>query len=275
MGRYMSDKMTQRLKNNGLELKSNWAGAAEGMDIDVNKMLGKDTLDPGDIDKVIKDLKLPDGKYSVSGSILSIDGDIGYSNVRRILNNVGDVGKWDIVGHLRTRSTMKSLGYVSVWHPLQKAKNKAYKTATDLLNAQREMEFEFKLEGGNFSRAGAASSEVKKLLKQLNVNPTVIKRIVIALYEAEVNVVAHAWEGVMHVTFDSQAIRVVVADKGPGIPDIGLAMQEGYSTASPEVREMGFGAGMGLPNMKKNCDTLDIQSEVGVGTTVTMITALQ
>ena len=107
------------------------------------------------------------------------------------------------------------------------------------------------------------------------VNPTVIKRIVIALYEAEVNVVAHAWEGVMHVTFDSQAIRVVVADKGPGIPDIGLAMQEGYSTASPEVREMGFGAGMGLPNMKKNCDTLDIQSEVGVGTTVTMITALQ
>ena len=133
MGRYMSDKMTQRLKNNGLELKSNWAGAAEGMDIDVNKMLGKDTLDPGDIDKVIKDLELPDGKYSVSGSILSIDGDIGYSNVRRILNDVGDVGKWDIVGHLRTRSTMKSLGYVSVWHPLQKAKNKAYKTATDLL----------------------------------------------------------------------------------------------------------------------------------------------
>lgn len=133
MGRYMSDKMTQRLKNNGLELKSNWAGAAEGMDIDVNKMLGKDTLDPGDIDKVIKDLELPDGKYSINGSILSIDGDIGYSNVRRILNNVGDVGKWDIVGYLRTRSTMKSLGYVSVWHPLQKAKNKAYTTATDLL----------------------------------------------------------------------------------------------------------------------------------------------
>ena len=133
MGRYMSDKMTQRLKNNGLELKSNWAGAAEGMDIDVNKMLGKDTLDPGDIDKVIKELELPDGKYSVNGSILSIDGDIGYSNVRRILNNVGDVGKWDIVGYLRTRSTMKSLGYVSVWHPLQKAKNKAYQTATDLL----------------------------------------------------------------------------------------------------------------------------------------------
>lgn len=137
------------------------------------------------------------------------------------------------------------------------------------------MEFNFNLEGGNFSRAGAASSEVKKLLKQLNVAPALIKRIVVALYEAEVNVVAHAWEGIMNVVFDGQSIVVTITDKGPGIPDISLAMQEGYSTASPEVREMGFGAGMGLPNMKKNCDSLNIESTVNVGTKVTMVTYLQ
>lgn len=137
------------------------------------------------------------------------------------------------------------------------------------------MEFNFNLEGGNFSRAGIASSEVKKILKQLNVDPALIKRIVVALYEAEVNVVAHAWEGIMNVVFDGKTITVTITDKGPGIPDINLAMQEGYSTASPEVREMGFGAGMGLPNMKKNCDQLSIESTVNVGTKVTMVTYLQ
>lgn len=137
------------------------------------------------------------------------------------------------------------------------------------------MEFNFNLEGGNFSRAGVASSEIKKILKQLNVDASLIKRIVVALYEAEVNVVAHAWEGVMNVVFDGQAITVTITDKGPGIPDIDKAMQEGYSTASPEVREMGFGAGMGLPNMKKNCDKLTIESTVNVGTKVTMTTYLQ
>ena len=137
------------------------------------------------------------------------------------------------------------------------------------------MEFNFNLEGGNFSRAGTDSSEVKKILKQLNVDPGLIKRIVVALYEAEVNVVAHAWEGIMNVVFDGKSIVVTVTDKGPGIPDINLAMQEGYSTASPEVREMGFGAGMGLPNMKKNCDKLNIESTVNVGTKVTMVTYLQ
>lgn len=137
------------------------------------------------------------------------------------------------------------------------------------------MELNFNIEGGNFSRAGIASSEVKKILKQLNVDAALIKRIVVALYEAEVNVVAHAWEGVMNVSLDGKSITVTIADKGPGIPDISLAMQEGYSTASPEVREMGFGAGMGLPNMKKNCDVLNIASEVNVGTTVTMVTHLR
>lgn len=137
------------------------------------------------------------------------------------------------------------------------------------------MEFNFNLEGGNFSRAGAASSEIKKILKQLNVDALLIKRIVVALYEAEVNVVAHAYEGVMNVVLDGKSIVVTITDKGPGIPDIAKAMQEGFSTASPEVREMGFGAGMGLPNMKKNCDRLNIKSTVNVGTKVTMTTYLR
>ena len=137
------------------------------------------------------------------------------------------------------------------------------------------MEFNFNLEGGNFSRAGAASSEIKKILKQLNVDALLIKRIVVALYEAEVNVVAHAYEGVMNVVLDGKSIVVTITDKGPGIPDIAKAMQEGFSTASPEVREMGFGAGMGLPNMKKNCDRLNIESTENVGTKVTMTTYLR
>ena len=137
------------------------------------------------------------------------------------------------------------------------------------------MEFNFNLEGGNFSRAGTASSEIKKILKQLNVDALLIKRIVVALYEAEVNVVAHAYEGVMNVVLDGKSIVVTITDKGPGIPDIAKAMQEGFSTASPEVREMGFGAGMGLPNMKKNCDRLNIESTVNVDTKVTMTTYLR
>ena len=137
------------------------------------------------------------------------------------------------------------------------------------------MEFNFNLEGGNFSRAGTASSEIKKILKQLNVDALLIKRIVVALYEAEVNVVAHAYEGVMNVVLDGKSIVVTITDKGPGIPDIAKAMQEGFSTASPEVREMGFGAGMGLPNMKKNWDRVNIESTVNVGTKVTMTTYLR
>ena len=134
------------------------------------------------------------------------------------------------------------------------------------------MEFTYHIEGGNFSRAGMASSEVKKVLKQLNVNPSAIKRVVVALYEAEVNVVAHAYEGDVRVDIGPEGVKVMVSDRGPGIPDIPLAMQEGYSTASAAVREMGFGAGMGLPNMRKNSDELTVESEVGRGTTVTMVT---
>ena len=123
---------------------------------------------------------------------------------------------------------------------------------------------------GDFVNAGKASSSVKKTLKQLNVNPQVIKRVVVALYEAEVNAIAHAYGGKVLVDIDPDKIHMVVADKGPGIPDIAWAMEEGHSTARPEVRDMGFGAGMGLPNMKKNVDKMNVTSEVGVGTTVEM-----
>lgn len=132
------------------------------------------------------------------------------------------------------------------------------------------MHLEYTVIEGDFVNAGTASSSVKKTLKQLNINPGVIKRVVVALYEAEVNAIAHAYGGKVIVDIDAQKIKMVVADKGPGIPDISLAMQEGYSTARPEVRDMGFGAGMGLPNMQKNVDKLNVTSEINVGTTVEM-----
>ena len=134
------------------------------------------------------------------------------------------------------------------------------------------MQFRFELEGGNFSKAGYASSQIKKVLKQLSVDPRIIKRVVVALYEAEVNAVAHAWRGTVLADIEADRISLLLQDEGPGIPDIGQAMQEGFSTASAAVREMGFGAGMGLPNMKKNVDELTIESKVGEGTVVRMLT---
>jgi serine/threonine-protein kinase RsbT len=130
------------------------------------------------------------------------------------------------------------------------------------------MNFEYRIAGGDFTRAGSASSEVKKILKQLNLDPKIIKKIAVSMYEAEVNVVAHAYRGIMRVTIENDKIIVNIEDEGPGIADIEKAMTEGFSTASPIVREMGFGAGMGLPNMKRNSDILDISSKEGVGTTV-------
>ena len=130
------------------------------------------------------------------------------------------------------------------------------------------MHFEYRVEGGNFSEAGYPSSQVKKTLKQLNVEGNVIKRTVVALYEAEVNIVAHAYRGVIAVDIDTEKIIITLTDEGPGIADIKKAMEIGYSTATPEVREMGFGAGMGLSNMNTNADKLSITSEVGTGTIV-------
>jgi len=135
--------------------------------------------------------------------------------------------------------------------------------------------FKYTIEGGDFSRAGHASSQVKKLLKQLNIDNQLIKRIVVALYEGEVNIVAHAQKGTIDVNILPDQVNIKLTDEGPGIKDINLAMQEGYSTASQKVREMGFGAGMGLPNMKKNADKLTINSVPGSGTTVELITFLQ
>ena len=132
------------------------------------------------------------------------------------------------------------------------------------------MHFEYTIIEGDFVNAGVASSSVKKALKQLNLSPAVIKRVVVALYEAEVNAIAHAYGGTIYVDIDSERILMKVADRGPGIPDLELAMQEGYSTARPEVRDMGFGAGMGLPNIKKNVDKLFVHTKVGEGTTVEM-----
>ncbi len=129
----------------------------------------------------------------------------------------------------------------------------------------------FKIAGGDFVNAGNAASAVKKVLKQLNIEPLLSKRIVVALYEGEVNIVAHAWNGVIEVGIDSERITIILEDSGPGISDIDLAMQEGYSTAGPQVREMGFGAGMGLPNMKKNTDEMIIHSIPGEGTRVELI----
>ncbi|MDM8159428.1 anti-sigma regulatory factor [Labilibaculum sp. K2S] len=137
------------------------------------------------------------------------------------------------------------------------------------------MKFTFFIEGENFSKAGTASSEVKKILKQLNVDPKIIKRTVVSLYEAEVNVVAHAFEGNMNVEIFPDKIVVRIEDKGPGIPDIDKAMEKGFSTATPKVREMGFGAGMGLPNIKKNSDEMNISSKVNVGTKLEIVNYLK
>ena len=133
------------------------------------------------------------------------------------------------------------------------------------------MEFDYQIQGGDFSSAGFASSHLKKILKQINIDPKLIKKIVIALYEAEVNIVAHAYEGSIHVKIEPEQICLEIKDKGPGIADIDQAMQDGYSTASEEVREMGFGAGMGLSNIKNNADDLEISSTVHEGTELTIV----
>ncbi|MPN07848.1 Anti-sigma F factor [bioreactor metagenome] len=132
------------------------------------------------------------------------------------------------------------------------------------------MHFEYEIEGGDFSSAGKASSDIKKILKQLNIDPQIVRRIAIALYEAEVNVVAHACKGIMKVDLDVHKIKILLEDEGPGIENIERAMQEGFSTASDEVRQMGFGAGMGLPNIKRNTDEMCLTSVPGRGTTLEM-----
>ena len=130
--------------------------------------------------------------------------------------------------------------------------------------------FHYTISGDDFTRAGEASSNVKSKLKMMGVDNNVVRKVAIAMYEGEINMVIHANGGTVTVTISDDNIRLVLADTGPGIADIDQAMQQGYTTAPAEVRALGFGAGMGLPNMKKYSDHMEIQSEVGVGTTVTM-----
>ena len=130
------------------------------------------------------------------------------------------------------------------------------------------IELHYDVPGDDFTRAGEASGNVKVQLKKLGVDPSVIRNVVIALYEGEINMVIHAGGGQIDVSIDPDQIRMVLTDHGPGIPDVALAMQEGYSTAPDNVRALGFGAGMGLPNIKKYTDEMRIETEVGVGTTM-------
>lgn len=122
----------------------------------------------------------------------------------------------------------------------------------------------------DFSRAGEASSDVKNTLKHLGIPPDIIRRVAIALYEGEINMVIHAQGGTIDVNLTPHQIIMVLKDNGPGIEDINKAMEEGYSTASASVRSLGFGAGMGLPNIKKCSDNMNIETILGVGTTLTI-----
>ena len=126
----------------------------------------------------------------------------------------------------------------------------------------------------DFTRAGEASSDVKRKLNQMGVGPDAIRKVAIAMYEGEINMVIHAKGGTITVEITTEEIRMTLADVGPGIPDVDLAMQAGYSTAPDEVRSLGFGAGMGLPNMKKYTDEMVIDTRIGEGTTITMAVKL-
>ena len=124
--------------------------------------------------------------------------------------------------------------------------------------------------GADFTNAGRASTDIKETLKHMGLPSALIRRVAIAAYEAEMNMVMYARRGTMTLRVTPADVVIAAQDEGPGIPDIGLAMREGYSTATPEMRELGFGAGMGLPNIQRNTDDLSVASEVGRGTTLVM-----
>lgn len=130
------------------------------------------------------------------------------------------------------------------------------------------MQLHYEVDGEDFLRAGEASAAVKRTLKQLGINANIIRKVAIAMYEAEMNMVIHGKGGKIDVALTGESVEIILADEGPGIPDIALAMKEGYSTAPAHIRELGFGAGMGLPNIKKYSDELNITSKCGKGTTV-------
>lgn len=133
-----------------------------------------------------------------------------------------------------------------------------------------QMKYVFNVEKDDFVRAGEASSVIKKILRQLGIDSGVTRKVSIASYEAEMNIVIHSFGGYIELNICPDSVKITAKDQGPGIENIELAMQEGYSTASDKIREMGFGAGMGLPNMKKCSDRFFVDSEIGKGTTITM-----
>ena len=135
--------------------------------------------------------------------------------------------------------------------------------------------FNFDVDGDDFTSAGQASVQVKKNLRQLGLTPEIIRRVSIAMYEGEINMVIHAGGGKAQVQVDEESVTIILEDNGPGIKNIEQAMQEGFSTAPDTIRSLGFGAGMGLPNMKRYTDSMDITSTVGVGTKIVMKVLLQ
>lgn len=132
------------------------------------------------------------------------------------------------------------------------------------------MKLHFDVSGDDFTRAGEASGKVKSKLKQLGIAPDAVRRVAIALYEGEINLVIHAGGGEIDVEISPESIKMILSDKGPGIADVEKAMTEGYSTATENIRSLGFGAGMGLPNMKKYSDEMNIDTKLGEGTTIVM-----
>ena len=128
----------------------------------------------------------------------------------------------------------------------------------------------YPISAGAYETAGEASASIKRKLKQLGIDSGVLRRISVASYEVELNLVIHSMSGTLTLAVDPEQIMLISKDVGPGIPDITRAMTEGYSTANEEARSLGFGAGMGLPNMKRNASTFDIQSQPGVGTSIVM-----
>jgi serine/threonine-protein kinase RsbT len=129
----------------------------------------------------------------------------------------------------------------------------------------------FKVRGGDYDKAGEVSDEIKRILKELQITPELVRRTVVVAFEGEMNIVMYAYEGTINLVLTSEEISLKIDDIGPGIEDIKLAMTEGFSTATEEMRLMGFGFGMGLPNIKKNSDFFKIESEVGAGTSLTSV----
>ena len=145
----------------------------------------------------------------------------------------------------------------------------------DRMEGSDSIKVEYHVDGDNFARAGEASADVKRMLRTIGIPADLIRKVAIAMYEGEINMVIHAYGGMAYVEVTPEAVKIELIDRGPGIPDIDMAMKEGFSTAKDEIRALGFGAGMGLPNMKRYADDIEVTSEVGVGTTVRLVFSLK